>query len=348
MDLNLRKTGLNSCIIHFGLVSVIIGQEHKNCNIHAYGALTMKDIQHENVSYVLVTVAYNEEGQIEKTIDSVIKQTILPRMWIIVSDGSTDQTDQIIQEHARGFPWIRYERLEKTPGPIPTIGKASFAYARAMSRARNVLANLNYDFIGNLDADITFNVDYFERILFKVRGDSQLGITGGGAYSVLKNGVVLNAGFIQPDFVGGPVQLFRKQCLDDIDGYQPYDHADVVAVFMARMKGWKVRCFPEIRAYHHGQPENSIKAKMPICFKLGQADYVAGSYFPFFFGRCTLRLFHEPLILAGISMFAGFLWAAIQRKERRMPSDLRNFMIRDQKQKIMETLKLKSINPYRI
>src|SRR4030042_2374893 len=108
----------------------------------------------------------------------------------------------------------------------------------------------------------------------KALSDEKLGITGGGGYSVLENGKIIPGGFIQPDFVGGPLQFFRQKCLDDIDGYFPYGHADVVAVFMARMKDWKVRCFPEIKAYHHGQPENKVRVKVPINFRLGQMDYI--------------------------------------------------------------------------
>ncbi len=302
----------------------------------------------KDMAYLLMTVAYNEERQIAQAIECVLGQSVLPRRWFIVSDGSTDGTDRIIQGYAQKFPWVRYERLEKVPGKIPTLGKASFAYARAWEHVRKLLGGLDYDFFGNLDADITFEPAYFERLLAIMSADDRLGICGGGAYSVLENGESLAGGFIQPDFVGGPVQFFRKECLEDIDGYHPYDHADVVAVTMARMKGWKVRCFPEIRALHHGQPGNSVKEKVPICFQMGQADYVAGNYAPFILGRCVLRSFHKPVLFAGLSMLAGYLWAGLSRKERRMPRDVLAYMRRDQKRQILVSLGLSRTNPYRI
>lgn len=302
----------------------------------------------QKASYVLVSVAYNEEKQIKQVLECVIKQSILPKKWVIISDGSTDQTDQIIKDYADKYAWINFERLEKSSGPIPTIGKASFAYSRAMAKARKILKETSYDFLANLDVDITFDKDYYEKVMEKALEDDKLGITGGGGYSVLENGTVIDEGFIQPDFVGGPLQFFRRQCLDDIDGYKALDHADVVAVFMARMKGWKVKCFPEIRAFHHGQSGNSVKEKIPICFQLGQVDYVAGCYLPFVLGRCTLRLFRKPYFLAGISMFCGYVWAALRRMERRIPRDLMIFMRKDQKSKILEHLKLIKKNPFRV
>lgn len=296
----------------------------------------------EVARYVLVTVAYNEERQIEMTIRSVIEQDTLPILWMIFSDGSTDRTDQIIEEYASRFPWIRYKRLERTEDPGHGVTLASYATVRAMTEALRTLAGFDYDFIGNLDADITFEPDYYRKVLTEALADERLGIVGGGAYNVGKDGKMLPGGFIQPDFVGGPVQFFRRECLTDIGGYRPFGHADVAAVFMARMKGWKVRCFPEIRALHHGQPGNSIREKVPICFRLGRIDHGMGGYLPFMIGRCVIEIFHKPYLLAGASMFSGYLWAILRRQKRYLPPDLMKFIRSDQKQMIMTTLKLRS------
>lgn len=300
-----------------------------------------------SVSYALVSVAYNEEGQIEKTIDCVIGQTIRPIRWIIVDDVSTDQTGEIIKGYAKRYPWIQYELLVKPNEPCPTIGKASFAYARAMARGRKCLSGVGYDFLANLDADITFEPDYFERVIEKAQADPKLGITGGGAYSVLEDGTVLKRGFIQPDFVGGPLQLFRKQCLDDIEGYHAIDHADVVAVYMARMKGWKVRCYPEIRALHHGQPRDTAREKSSICKRLGRMDYIAGTCPLFMMARGGQRIFSRPYVIAGVSMLYGYLEAAFRREKRRMPKELLGYIRKDQRAELMTRLRLLKRNPYR-
>ena len=293
----------------------------------------------EDAKYVLVTVAYNEELQIDQTIQSVLKQSIRPTLWLVFSDGSTDRTDQIIKEYSITFPWIRYLRLEKTGDPGHGVTMASQATVRAMAEARRTLAAVDYDFIGNLDADITFEHDYYRRIIAEALADEELGIVGGGADNVGNDGKILPGGFIQSDFVGGPVQFFRKQCMDDIQGYRPYGHADVSAVFMARMKGWKVRCFPEIRALHHGQPGYTLRERTPICFRLGRIDHDMGGYLPFILGRCVLQLFRKPYFVGGVAMLSGFLWASLQRRKSRLPPDLAIFMRTDQKQMIRMAFK---------
>jgi len=292
----------------------------------------------EAYRYVIHTVAYNEERQIDQTIQGVLQQSVLPMRWVIVSDGSTDQTDWIIKKHSRQYSWIEFARLEKKRRVCYRVSNASLAYANGMALARRLLAKTDYDFIANLDADIRLPPDYFEKVIDKTIEDPTLGITGGGAYSVLEDGTILHGGFIQPDFVGGPVQLFRKQCLEDINGYQPFDHADVVAVFMAKMKGWKVRCYPDIQALHLDQPRFSVREKIPTCFRLGKIDYSLGGIPLFVFGRSVLRMFKPPFILAGLSMLAGYSWAAIRHEKRSLPKDLIDFMRIDQKQKIKSYL----------
>ena len=297
--------------------------------------------------YVLSTVAYNEGSRIENTIACIIGQTCRPKRWLIISDGSTDNTDEIIIKYSKQYPWIQYQRQEKTNDPFQKHERASYAYSRAMAIARRQFAGLDHEFHGNLDADITFNNDYFERLIEEASKDHRLGIVGGGAYSVYEEKKLVKEGFIQPDFVGGPVQFFRRQCLDDIDGYFPYGNADVVAVFMARMKGWKVRCYPEINAYHHDQPENSVRIKVPICFRLGQMDYIMGGFPPFIVGRCLLRMFHEPLFIAGLAMLAGYFWASINKLKRHLPKDLVCFMKQDQKNRICQFFHIKTYSQTR-
>src|SRR4030042_5430620 len=136
----------------------------------------------------LVTVAYNEEKQIERTLRCVIQQTILPKQWLIVSDGSTDGTDAIIKRYAAKYPWIKDARREKTADPHQKLGKASYAYARSMALARKEFAKIPHEFVANLDADITFGPDYYEKVMEKALSDEKIGITGGGGYSVLENG----------------------------------------------------------------------------------------------------------------------------------------------------------------
>jgi poly-beta-1,6-N-acetyl-D-glucosamine synthase len=297
-------------------------------------------LQNSNHKYVLFTAVYNEERRIKKVIQAVLAQTILPERWIIVSDGSTDKTDEIVKNYAAQNKIILFARQEKRAEDHDKLEKVTIAQARAMALAREMVKDIGYEYFGNLDADITFGDDYYEQVIKRMLQDPKIGIGGGGAYSVGYDGRIWDSGFIQPDFVGGPVQFFRRKCLEEIDGYAFYGHSDCVAVIKARMKGWKVQCFSEIKALHHEQPGNSIREKVPICFRLGYMDHLMGGLLLFEIARCALRMFKNPYFVAGVAMLGGFLWARLRREPVRIPPDVAEFLRTDQKRKMLERIPL--------
>ena len=116
-----------------------------------------------NITYVLVTVAYNEEDRIEQVIQCVINQTFIPKKWFIVSDGSTDRTDEIIQDYSEKIDFIEYVRQEKEEEFKNRLEKVTIAQSRAVRLVLERARALKYDYFGNLDADITFAKDYYEQ-----------------------------------------------------------------------------------------------------------------------------------------------------------------------------------------
>src|SRR4051794_6754931 len=124
-------------------------------------------------SYVLITPAKNEEGFIQRTLDSVVAQSILPREWVVVSDGSTDKTDEIVKAYSEKYPFVRLLRLENA-------GKRNFsAKVGAFRAGMATLTTRDYQFIGNLDADVSFAPDYFARLLQRFALRERLGLSGG-------------------------------------------------------------------------------------------------------------------------------------------------------------------------
>jgi biofilm PGA synthesis N-glycosyltransferase PgaC len=293
-------------------------------------------------SYVLVTVAYNEESRIELVMRSVLEQSLRPKLWFIVSDGSNDRTDEIIREYAGKHGFIRYLRQEKRSSDTDRLEKVTIAQSRAMALALELSHDIEYGYFGNLDADITLDADYYEKVLEKFSNDPALGMAGGGVYNVNQDDLPSGTGFINPQFVGGPVQLFRRKCIEDIGGYAPYGHSDCIAVAKTKMKGWRVRCFPEIHAYHHEVPDNSARAKIPVCFRMGQMDYIMGGLPVFEIARCAARMLKRPFLVAGMAMFAGYIWAFIRGEEIRIPLEVLEFMQTEQKQKLLSKISLRS------
>ncbi len=179
------------------------------------------------MNYVLITPARNEEDFIEMTIQSMIAQTRLPLKWIIVSDGSIDGTDDIVKKYLHVYPWMELVRT-------PERKERHFAgKVMAFNAGYEKVKNLNYDIIGNLDADLSFEKDYFEFLLSKFAENPKLGVAG---TPFVEDGKHYDFRFASTDHVSGACQLFRKACFAQIGGYIPIKGGgiDWVAVTTAR------------------------------------------------------------------------------------------------------------------
>src|ERR1017187_8419322 len=201
----------------------------------------------EGKRFVLASAAYNEDKYIEKLMQSVVNGTRRPLRWVIVSDGSTDRTDEIVKQYAARYEFIRLHRItEDHPRNFA-------AQAIAINTGFGLLRDLEFDFIGNLDADITLEPTYFDALLDRFEKDSRLGVAGGyiweedgGQFRCRKTN--------SPRSVAHAVQLFRRKCLNDVGGAYiplPYGGPDWYAEIKARMHDWEVRSFPELKVYHH-------------------------------------------------------------------------------------------------
>ena len=195
--------------------------------------------------YVLVTAAYNEEKFIEATIQSVISQTVPPSKWIIVSDASTDRTDEIVQHYQDRYPYVQLLRItEEHPRNFA-------AQVYAINAGCRELMNLDFAFIGNLDADVTFAPCYFERVLDRFAADPELGLTGGWIFES-RHGQYRSRSCNRAWSVAHAVQLFRRACFEQVGGYVALN--TVVPTFRGssrpatRLESGGVSAFP---VYHH-------------------------------------------------------------------------------------------------
>lgn len=282
--------------------------------------------------YVLITPARNEESYIEKTILSVIAQSILPEKWVIVSDRSTDQTDEIIKKYSAKYSFIEYCRIDKE------TNRNFSSKVNAINSGIKKIDNLDYEFIGILDADITFENNYYERVLMKFKENEQLGITGGmilelscSTFKSLKYNV---------NSVAGAVQLFRRKCFERIGGYIPLQTGgiDAVAEVMARMNGWHVRSFPEISAYHHRVIGGANGNILTSSLRYGKRDYLIGTHPLFMFLKSINRFQEKPYVIRGLLMMCGYLWSLLQKKKIPLPINVVEYTRREQMNRILSTL----------
>jgi len=274
-------------------------------------------------TYVLITPARNEAGYIEGTIKSVVGQTVRPARWVIVSDGSTDGTDEIVKRYAAEHDWIELVRM-------PERKERDFAAkVRAFNAGYDRVKGLRYDIIGSIDADISFEPGLFELLLKKFGEDPQLGLAGA---PFAEANVSYDFRFSSVNHVSGACQLFRRACFEDIGGYKPIRGGgiDVIAVLTARMKGWKTRTFTEKTYEHHRKIGTAKNGDLRARFKDGEKDYVLGAHPVWEVFRSLYQTNKRPLIAGGCALLAGYLWAAIRRAERAVSPELMRFRRDDQ------------------
>lgn len=289
--------------------------------------------------YVLLTAAYNEEKYIASTINSVISQTLLPLQWIIVSDASTDKTDKIVKEYEQRYPFITLIRYENPEKITSNLGRTSKRVVACIRKGFSHLKYNDYQYIGIIDADISFDNQLIEKILFKFSLDPLLGLAGGFIYNLTSKNEK-KPYFTKGDLVGGPFQMFRRECWEQIGGYYPGGHHDYFAVKSCSYYGWKACSFEELEILHMKNPVTIGANLLQVSFYLGQMDYVCGELFIYSFARVMIeaikRISYAPRSIARI---VGFLYALILRFPKQVPPHLTDYLKKEQLKKIFPFLK---------
>jgi glycosyltransferase involved in cell wall biosynthesis len=282
--------------------------------------------------YVLITPARNEAAFIEKTIQSVIAQTILPKRWVIVSDGSTDGTDDIVEKYRPGREWLELVRLpERTERNFAAkVNAFNAGYAR--------VKELSFDVIANLDADVSFGEDFFSYLLEKFESMPELGVAGThyieGDFHSYKDS------YINVHHVNGQCQLFRRVCFEDIGGYVPIKGGgiDWVAVTTARMKGWTTYSFEDQIFYHHRKMGTAESSELRARFHYGKKDYFLGGHPLWQVFRSTFQMAKKPYVLGGLSLLSGYMWCWVTRYERPISLELMRFHRKEQMDRLRKLI----------
>lgn len=281
-----------------------------------------------DLSYVLVTPARNEEAFIENTIRSVVAQTLRPQRWIIVSDGSTDRTDAIAKSYAAQHDWIELLRM-------PEHRDRQFAAkANAFNAGFQRLKGLRFDLVGNLDADITFDPEYFEFLLGRFAANPRLGVAG-TPYVEDESRPDRHAyahGSANLEHVSGACQIFRRRCFEEVGGYVPIKGGaiDWIAVTTARMKGWQTRTFLEKVCFHHRKIGTGDHSTLMARFHYGRKAYYVGGHPVWEIFRGVFEMRKRPYLLRGLWFLAGYVWAWASRMDRPVSPELMAFHRKEQ------------------
>jgi poly-beta-1,6-N-acetyl-D-glucosamine synthase len=284
------------------------------------------------LKYVLVTPARNEAQFIELAITSVIAQKVRPINWIIVSDGSSDGTDEVVEKYSAEYSWIKLIRIP----PRETRDFAGKVHAFNAGYAQ--VRNLQYDAVGSMDADISFDADYFSFLLGKLAEDPRLGLVG----TPFEDGShqTYDYRFTSMEHVSGACQLFRRECFEQIGGYVPVEAGgiDQLAVLAARMKGWKTRTFTEKVSKHHREMGTAERSELAARFRQGVKDYAFGGHPVWELFRFVYQLTRRPILLGGLALGSGYFCAAVQRLERPISREMVAFRRHEQMQRLKNLL----------
>jgi len=278
--------------------------------------------------YVLTTAAHNEGENIARMIDSVLGQTCLPERWVIVSDRSTDATDDIIERYALKTPLIRFLRIARP------AGRNFAAKVRAIHAGMPLLEGVDYDFIANVDADVSLEPDYFEQLLAQFERRPRLGIAGGFFFEE-EGGEFRNRRANRTYSVTHAAQLVRRECFEQIGGYAVLEFGgeDWHAEVSARMKGWEIEAFPSLKIFHHrrtGEGGSLLRYR----FRQGRMDYGFGSDPLFETLKCLHRFADRPFITGGSARLLGFAYAFLHRDKRPVGRDFVEYLRQEQRAKL--------------
>jgi glycosyltransferase involved in cell wall biosynthesis len=255
--------------------------------------------QDNQTCYVVITPARDEAQHIAETIMSMVHQTTRPTEWVIVDDGSTDGTGEIIDRFAAQYSWIT--ALHR---PNRGVRENAGGVMEAFYYGYQSLKASEWDFIVKLDGDVSLNPDYFENCFKKFRQDQKLGL-GGGLICHLENGA-LKAEVCPRFHVRGATKIYRRACWDAIGGLLKVPGWDTVDEVKANMLGWRTRTFQDLKVLHH-RPTGAADGAWKNSVKDGRADYISGYHPLFMFLKCMKRLVQEPYLVGSLGLSYGFI-----------------------------------------
>jgi poly-beta-1,6-N-acetyl-D-glucosamine synthase len=279
---------------------------------------------------LLITPARDEAVHLERTIRAVAAQTQRPDLWLIVDDGSTDATPEIIARAAAELPFLRVLRAPQHEDASDDR-LALAAEARAFNWALGEIDGDDYTHIGKLDADVELPTEYIERLLERFDVEPRLGIAGGG---LLERG---RAGWQMtkvPDYhVRGALKIYSRECFAAIGGIEERLGWDTIDETYARMNGFATRSYPELAARHH-RPVATRGGTLRGRARHGQCAYIL-RYGGWWVALRSLKVAcSRPYGLSGVAFLYGYIRSAARREDRVADERFRRFVARELRDRV--------------
>jgi glutamate dehydrogenase/leucine dehydrogenase len=267
--------------------------------------------------YAVVSAVRDEEEFIENTVASVANQTVLPVRWVIVDDGSTDRTPEILADAARLYPWITVVTLPNRG--FRSLGEGEVdAFNAGLAR----LENTEYYFLAKLDGDVLLPPRYFSSLFARFADHPRLGIASGAFPAVVKNRIRERA--LNPWNTAAHARMYRRECFEDIGGLARCLGFDTIDELKAQMRGWTTQSFKEVRGIHLRPAGSSTGAWQTGLEREGRAAYWCGAHPAFALARGIRELARLP-VLGGLFFLKGYFSCWLTNAPQYGEQDVRDF-----------------------
>jgi biofilm PGA synthesis N-glycosyltransferase PgaC len=282
----------------------------------------------DRLTYVAITPVRNEARYVADTIASMVRQTLLPERWVIVDDGSTDGTGDLIDAAAREHHWITAVRR-----PDRGFRKSGGGVVEAFYDGYAAVRQERWEFIVKLDGDLTFEPGYFEACFAQFANDARLGI-GGGTILVRENGrLIVDSPDDPPFHVRGATKIYRRACWEQISPLVRAPGWDTIDEVMANMHAWSTRTFLGATLVQQ-RGTGSADGEWRNWYKNGLANYITGYHPLFMLAKCMKRAFRRPP-LAAAALCAGFCSGYLKRLPRVQDDKAVRYLRRQQLLRLM-------------
>jgi len=274
-----------------------------------------------NRSYLLISPGRNESQYMRQTLDTVIGQSVRPALWVIVDDGSTDDSPAILAEYAAKHDWIRIvtrkDRGKRAVGP---------GVIEAFYTGYETIRPEDYEYLCKLDLDLNLPPRYFEELMIRMEADPRIATCSGKAY-IHENGELVSERHGDETSLG-MTKFYRVECFRKMGGFVREVMWDGIDCHRARMMGWQACSWdvPELRFVHLRPMGSSQTGVLTGKMRHGFGQYFMGTSPIYMLANAVNRVNDKPYVLGAIAMFWGYAWSAIQRKPRYEDLKFRRFL----------------------
>lgn len=275
-------------------------------------------------SYVVITPVRNEAAYVGVTIDSMSAQTVPPQQWVIVDDGSTDGTGEILETSAETRPWIRVVRR-----PDRGYRKSGGGVVEAFYDGYRALRDESWDFLVKLDGDLLLESGYFESCLAHFARDPRLGIGGGTVFVTGDGRFRVDSPGAPPFHVRGATKIYRRECWKEVHPLLAGPGWDTIDEVKANMHGWRTMTFADVPLVQQ-RPTGAIDGKWSNWFKNGVANYATGYHPAFMFFKCLKKAPTKPFLVAALGLLAGYCSGYLQHRPRVVDATLIRYLRQQQ------------------